>query len=271
MGQKQESTISDIVSDTLFIPLYMRSLETERKDGIIYDPLACELVDQIDYDFSKYKKSRLSQLGTAIRIRHFDQAVSRFLDSHDNPVVVNIGSGLDTRFRRVFNGKGIFYELDLPEVIEFRKRFLPESDRNPYLGMSMFEPSWIELLRKKHPDGEFILVAEGVFMYFEEDQIRKLITDIADGFEHCELHFDVCSPWAVTNGHRHETVKYTNAVFKWGLAHDRDLESWSPKLHHVDTVLYFSQEFGRWGVWGVVGKVFPKMRNAFRMVQYEVA
>jgi len=39
-------------------------------------------------------------------------------------VIVNIGCGLDSRFLRIDNGSVIFYDLDLPELIDLKKRFL---------------------------------------------------------------------------------------------------------------------------------------------------
>lgn len=264
------ANIADNVSDTLFIPLYMRSLETRRADGIINDPLACELVDRIDYDFSKYEQVPKNQLGTAIRIQRFDRAVSEFVDAHDNPVVIEVGVGLDTRFQRVYKGKGVFYELDLPEVMDVRKQLLPESENNRYIAGSMFDRSWIDEIKGNHPDAQFIVVAEGVFMYFEEEQIRPLIVRIAESFGPGELHFDVTSPWGAKNSHRHEAVKKTNAVFKWGVRDDRDIEQWVPNLQYLGSTNYFSFNKKRWGMVGVLSRVLPLLRNAFRMAHYEI-
>ncbi len=264
-------SIADNVADTLFIPLYMRCLETKRPDGVINDPMSCELVEKIDYDFSKYKNSPRSQLGVAVRIRRFDEAVSDFIESHDDPVVILVGAGLDTRFERVYNGKGMFYELDLPEVIELRRQLLPESENNCYMAGSMFETDWIDEIKGKHPDASFIVVAEGVFMYFEEKQIRPLITEIAERLGAGELHFDVSSKWGVRQSHRHETVKKTNAAFQWGVEDDRELEAWSPNLRYMDTTGYFHTAKKRWGIMGILARTFiPGLRKAFRMLHYKM-
>ncbi|HBE79148.1 MAG TPA: hypothetical protein DDW65_15445 [Firmicutes bacterium] len=115
---KIKPQIKDGVADTLFIPLLMRSMETQHPKAIIHDQKAVELVKRIDYDFSKYGKANFSAIGVAIRVRHFDRKVAAFISRHNKAVVVNIGCGLDTRFYRVTNKNGaVFYELDLPEVI----------------------------------------------------------------------------------------------------------------------------------------------------------
>ena len=263
-------TLDDNVADTLFIPLYMRNLETLRVDGIIHDPLSCTLVNQIDYDFSKYNTAKKSIIGTAIRIRRFDKAVTEFIKNNDNPVVISIGAGLDTRFKRVFNGKGIFYELDLPEVINVRSQLLPESKNNPYIAKSFFDISWIDQIVEKHVGSNFILVAEGVFMYFEEELLRQTITIIADRIPQGELHFDVSSKWAVQNQKKHDTVKNSNATFQWGLEDDLLLEKWSPYLRYQDTTYYMDQELKRWGFFVRIMRLMPKWRNAFRMLHYKI-
>jgi O-methyltransferase involved in polyketide biosynthesis len=271
MADTVSVSIADNVADTLFIPLYMRCLETRRADRVINDPMSCELVERLDYDFSRYEKSPRSQLGVAVRIRRFDQAVADFIETHDDPVVVSVGAGLDTRFQRVYKGKGVFYELDLPEVIELRRQLLPESENNPYMAGSMFETGWIDEIKGKHPGASFIVVAEGVFLYFEEHEIKPLITAIAERFGHGEMHFDVSSPWGVRNSQRHETVKKTNAAFKWGVKGDRDLEAWTPSLRYMDTTDYFSSVKSRWGIMGLLARWFiPGLRNAFRMLHYEM-
>jgi O-methyltransferase involved in polyketide biosynthesis len=50
---KVKPTITDGIAETLFITLYTKAEETTRKDPIIVDKIACELVDKIDYDFEK--------------------------------------------------------------------------------------------------------------------------------------------------------------------------------------------------------------------------
>ncbi|MBU4190985.1 MAG: class I SAM-dependent methyltransferase, partial [Proteobacteria bacterium] len=100
------TNITDAVADTLFIPLYMRCLETGRPDAIISDPDACRIVGSLDYDFSKYDKATRSQVGVCLRVKHFDGITRRFIDAHDDPVIVSIGCGLDSRANRLGPGRG---------------------------------------------------------------------------------------------------------------------------------------------------------------------
>jgi len=53
--------------------------------------------------------------------------------------VIDIGYRLDTRFDRLNNGQMAWIGLDLPEVIDLQRRFLPDADRCQTLACSMFD------------------------------------------------------------------------------------------------------------------------------------
>lgn len=267
---KKYVNISDEVANTLLIPLYMRHLETKRR-GIIHDPAASEIVSSLEYDFTQYDNKPMSQVGTSIRIRHFDSQVQRFVETHSKPVIVNLGCGLDTRFQRVKSDKGIYYDLDLDEVIALREQLLPATEKNPVIATSMFETRWMDQLRGRHPDSDWLFIAEGVLLYFPEQKVKGFIENLAHYFPCCELHFDVCTSWACKNSYKHETVKLTNAAFKWGLDNDRELEQWVNGLHYRDTHYYMNQEKRRWGLRGLIARAFmPGKARAFRMLHYEL-
>ena len=54
------------VQETLLIPLLARARETERPRGLLHDRRACEIVRQLDYDFSKWEGGR-SMKGAMLR------------------------------------------------------------------------------------------------------------------------------------------------------------------------------------------------------------
>lgn len=141
-----EYKFSNDISETLLIPLYMRAKESRRgKDAIVHDPVAQALVEQIEYDYSKFDAAKMSEIGCAIRCRFFDDIVKNFVNSHSNPVIVNIGCGLDARCQRTVDGKKnvTFYSLDLPDTINLRRHFIPETSNETYISESMFDTCWM--------------------------------------------------------------------------------------------------------------------------------
>ncbi len=248
----------------------MRYHESTHPRPILSDPMAKTIIDRLGCDVSRFQGKRLTQVGVSVRGRYFDGLVRDFVRRHDDPVVVALGCGLDTRFQRVDTGKGTFYELDLPEVIELREPLIPSSERNPSIAMSMFDEGWMDAVRMRHPESPVCIVAEGVFLYFDEAPIRELVLSMVRKLSPAELIFDACSSWACRNSHRHETVKDTRATFKWGLDDDKQLETWSPRLRLKNSQRYMTQEKRRWGLMGILGRHIPRYANHSRMLHYEV-
>ena len=149
---KKKYEFKSIVAETLLIPLYMRAKESRRKDAILRDQQAEQLVESIDYDYSKFDGASLSAVGCVVRGLYFDNAIRRFIATHRNPVVVNVGCGLDTRYQRIEeHDKATFYEMDLPEVIDLRRELLPEPKGDRYIAGSLLETQWMDDLRETHP------------------------------------------------------------------------------------------------------------------------
>ena len=60
-----------------------------------------ELVKKLDYDFSKADKDNAMTYGVIARTIVLDRMVRKYLEKHENTVVVNIACGLDTRCYRM--------------------------------------------------------------------------------------------------------------------------------------------------------------------------
>jgi O-methyltransferase involved in polyketide biosynthesis len=216
--------------ETLLIPMWARATETSRADPIVRDLPAVELMRAIDYDFSKFDRARLSQWGCAVRARLLDEATQDFLDRHKRVCVVNLGAGLDTRHARLRHKDTLWYELDLPESLAVRKRFFTENSKYRFLARSVFDQSWFEDVAV---DGrKVLLIAEGLFMYFDEQEIRTLFARMAERFPEAEILLEIQGPAIVGKSRRHDSVsKLENAPdFKWGTSDDKAPEKWSPKI-----------------------------------------
>jgi len=112
------------IQETLLLPLWGRAYETRKNRPRLIDENAVEIIQKIDYDFSNIEKTQsMSQHGWVARSLHTDKVAHEFIEKHPKASIVNIGCGLDTTFSRIDNGKIMFYELDLPDVIDLRKNF----------------------------------------------------------------------------------------------------------------------------------------------------
>ena len=119
------------VQKTLFMPVWARAVETKKKEPILIDHTALEIVDSVDFDFSQMSKNvpEISQIAWIARCKRFDMIVNEFITKHPEGTIINIGCGLDTSYERINYSTIKWYDLDLPDVIELRKKFLKETDK----------------------------------------------------------------------------------------------------------------------------------------------
>ena len=258
---KQKHAFDNVVAETLLIPLYMRAKESRRgESAILKDEMAEELVDSIEYDYSKLDEARLSEVGCVIRGWYFDKAVRRFIAEHDRPIVVNVGCGLDTRAQRIGDdGCTVFYELDLPEVIVLRRKLIPEPMNDHYLAASLLETGWMDELKKRHPEGDFIFVVEGVLMYFYEEQVRFFLREVAARFPGGELWFDVCGKTMYRRGLKPDSLRGHKAEIRSGISDGHLPTRWVPSLTLIEQANYMKFFRPRWGI--LFGQVLGRMKK----------
>jgi O-methyltransferase involved in polyketide biosynthesis len=128
-----EKTVADLgnVQKTLFLPVWGRAAETRKPNPLLVDKTALEILEKVDFDFSTIARNitELSQIGWIMRSVCVDGVITSMLEKHPKATIVNIGCGLDTTFDRIDNGQLFWYDLDLPDVIGLRRRFIRESGR----------------------------------------------------------------------------------------------------------------------------------------------
>lgn len=220
------------VQKTLLLPLWGRAVETKKARPLLVDRTACRIVESIRYDFSTISQniSFISQLAWIARSLHTDRTIREFLERRPGAAVVNLGSGMDTTFERVDNGRLRWYDLDLPDVIELRRKYIPESDRRKFIACSLLDDRWLGQLPAA--DSIFFL-ASGVFYYFEEAQIKAFLIKLAHTFPGSEILFDACTPRGVRAANQ-KVIKAggmdESAVLRWGLQSVREMESWDSRI-----------------------------------------
>ena len=236
------------IPETLLIPLWAKAAETQKSDSIIKDECAVKIVDQIDYDFNKFKDAWRSQLGVAIRTHIFDTQVKKFLNKNPEAVIINLGAGLDTRYSRLSPKNIYWYDLDVPESIEMRKKFFKETDHNQFIAKSMFDLSWIQNIKQKNLP--ILIIAEGLFMYFEEEKLADFMNKLADHFPKSEFLIEVIAPFLVGKSKHHDSVKHidSKAEFQWGISDSRNMAHWHSNLKFKKEWDFFDYYKLRWGL-----------------------
>lgn len=253
------------VSRSLLLSLYFRAVESRHEHPIIRDDVALELVDRIEYDFSPLEVDLITQVATALRAREFDRQTKAFLDRGERVLVVNLGCGLCTRFRRVDDGAVHWVDLDLPEVIALRRELLPGGERNLLIAHSVLDMAWTEALPRWDPK-RVLLLAEGLFPYLEEREVRELVAGLNRRLPGAGLLFDAVSPLQAALSLFNPSLGAVGARFRWGLRAAGDVERWAPGIRLLGAHYYLRDPQPRLGWFGLV-QTLPQVAEGFSVVE----
>jgi len=282
--KKPDFSISD-VSSTMLITLYARARESSSPDPIIKDPKAVEMIEIIKKHIAgsdnpihkkilKDKYNPKLAVTMSLRSRRFDIYVTDFLSKYPEGTVINLGCGLDTRFYRTDNGKVIWYDIDFPEVIELRKRFMEENSRHFFIGNSILSPDWIA---KVKTGGPYLILAEGVFMYLTETDVKELLNTIQRELGLAEIVCEVTNrywvdrmknPWMKWK-FRRQLGMTGGAVFSFGVPDSRYFERWSRKYEFLDEWTYFDDREKKLGWFNLFASI-KMLRKAQWTVHYRI-
>jgi O-methyltransferase involved in polyketide biosynthesis len=250
------------VSETLLMTLYARACESQRPDAMIKDDLAVAMVNQIACDFPRLRMHRHDEIAVIMRMSRFDSHVRDFLTRNPHAVVIHIGCGLDTRFERVDDGYVEWFDLDLPDVIELRRKLIgSESNRYHTLATSVFDEGWLEEV-SRHKPRPLMFLAEGVFPYFEEAQIKSLFLKLRDHFPGSELVCDAHTPFVIWADNLQLAFARVKARLKWRLKHGKDVEGWGEGICLLDEWNYFEDDEPRLKAYRWVRLIPPLARSS---------
>ena len=254
MSEDSVETLSG-VAETLLITLYIRAMESQRPDALIKDEKAVALVAQLmadestRNDFDRVRQIKMDEddkVTVILRNRQFDRYAQDFLRRHPQAVVVHIGCGLDSRFERVGcnqpeNDQVEWYDLDLPEVIELRRKFIGDEGKHYHLlACSAFDSAWLDAV-SAHRQRPFLFMAEGVLMYFEEAQVKSLVLMLRDRFPGAELVIDAFSPFLIRANNLRLSITKFGARYHWGLRRGQEIEGWGDGIRLLGEWGYFDR------------------------------
>jgi len=203
------------VSRTAILLLICRAVETEKNKSVYNDPMAVLCLERLMSIASEEDKrwitrhkrmyegiqARDAKAG-AMRGKVFDNVANRFIADNPKCTVINLACGFDTRFWRIENEKCRYIELDLPEVIALKREILRDRLGYELIGGSVLDTSWIDEVTSNGNTG-FLLIAEGLFMWFPQQDVTRIFKEIGERFYRSQLVLDMVPE------------KYTKGIWKF--------------------------------------------------------
>ena len=236
------------ISRTAILLLICRAVEAEKEPSVFDDPMSVLCLEKLlslasgeDLRWMlKHKRlyagiqNRDAKSGTQ-RGRNIDAIANRFIAGNPNCTVINLACGFDTRFWRIENGMCKYIELDLPAVIELKKEILKDQLDYPMLGASALDTSWIDSVTL-NGNTDFLLIAEGLFMWFPPQEAKRLFNEIGARFARSQLILDMV-PERYTQGIWKSLIRLHSRIdmgldvaWDFGIKNPKDIEAYGKGL-----------------------------------------
>lgn len=179
------------VANTLYVPLVARIAVSREFPEYFMDEKALDLEPCLPADAAK-GSSQYSNMASVARYFTMDRMVVAFAERRERCNVVYLGAGLETAYDRLCGRlPGVaWYEVDLPGVIDARRRTLGARDGETLVPGDMFEMGWARSVDATAPT---LLVVSGVFQYFHTEQVVSFIRACGGEFPRAEMVFDATS------------------------------------------------------------------------------
>ena len=182
---------------------WVRALESERPDRLFDDPLARHFVAASGWkppDVAGWEGAdgtgrpendaartlRVLAQSVIVRTKFLDDLLAEVWEDGGGRQVVILGAGLDTRaFRLHWPPNSRCFELDVPAVLDFKEEVVDGAGAEPAcdrvaLPADLLTGDWPGLLLRAgfNPDEPTIWIAEGLLIYFSQEENDRLLDQI---------------------------------------------------------------------------------------------
>ena len=165
----------------------LRAMEQEKavEERRFDDPYAFMLAGKHGITLARRFSIATPQLQNMVvaRTQHLDETVIFFSKEHSSFNVVNIGAGYDSRFWRLNIENAFIYDLDLPVMLNERKKIFDYSKKNTIHNIEIdIEIQSVD--KALQEEGHFdpglptFFIWEGGSMYFQDEEIDNIFTSI---------------------------------------------------------------------------------------------
>lgn len=219
------------VPETMLQTVYARAKESSGR-GAIHNAKAEELIEKLDYDFSLADKDTAMRGGVIARTIVLDQLTKAWLGAHPGAVVINIACGLDTRCYRMA-GYAHWHNLDLPETMAVREKFLPESGAISQIAMSAMDDWGGEISELSEQNVPVLIVIEGLTMYLNAKDVQQIFKVISSRFSKATVFVETMNPMIVKR-FKERSIEGSHAKFTWGIKNGKALAELLPGFRFVE-------------------------------------
>lgn len=191
------------VSVASYLALASRIEVSKQFPDLFYDKKALEADHKIPYNLKKDRRE-ITDLSFGARYYNIDKMVLSFIEGKKECNLIYLGAGFETSYFRLIgkikDTKANFYEIDLPEVAEAREKAYGKYRDDKIIAGDIFDLSWADQIENK--DIPSLIICAGVFQYYKDDRILKLIRRLKKRFPNQQLIIDCVSKKSLKQSNR---------------------------------------------------------------------
>jgi O-methyltransferase involved in polyketide biosynthesis len=112
-------------------------------------------------------------------------------------------------------------------------------------------------------------LAETVFVYFPEAQVRSLVLTLRDRCPGAELVFDGWTPFEIWLGNRYLSKSLFTGLLQWGFWRGQEIEGWGDGIRLLDEWGYFDRPEPRLHSFRWMAPIF-RLLKPFRVFHFQL-
>ena len=180
-----------------------------------------------------------ASLNFLYRAKKFDEEIRDFKVNHPFATIINLGCGLDTSDLRIADNNLKWFQIDLPSSIVFREKLIFPTVNSKNIAKSIFDYNWFDDVEFNREKGVLILAA-GLFNYFQEDDLKDLCDKLANYFTGGTLLFDAPSKLLkIILDRKYKKLGVEGVDHEFGLGSPKIVLKWSNKIKKMSCTIFF--------------------------------
>ncbi len=213
-----EELKKDSVERTLCIPLWSRAIAVKKLPQIMPDHDAVRILKEMGETGPPTVLYYLECGALAGAMRQYDLAceIREYLKDHPEACVTELGCGLSCLRRQMGNEVNPWINIDLPDVIGCRERYIPRGEMEKNVACDITDHRWFGEIPFEKEKGA-VFVAAGVFHYLTYDAVSALVSEMAQQFPGGLLVFDYISRKGMGKGNAQVRMTKNSTSLKFSM------------------------------------------------------
>lgn len=258
----------DQLGRTALVPFWARVRDAMQDEPVLGDSAAVAIAPMVAARFGVTRVPVQTQVGCCLRNRIADQWIADMVGAGCR-IVIHIGVGLDTRFRRLSFDALRYVEVDQGPIIRLRDRWLPDPRVVRISADGMDVQEWAGAVDL--PPSHVLLVLEGVLPYQKPARVSEFLSAAAGVLPGGYVLFDSVSPLGAWLANRPAVRAGGRPRYTWSRWRTGSIRAGGHRLHILKETGFTELPRGLAGLFSVRSRLVHSVRPMRRSYRITLA